>query len=432
MKPVDRQVIFIGMIALLGLMAAQCASLETPGKPAEVTPVELNYMSFFYDDTSSDDIEQALIDQFEATHPHISISYSNVFAFDRPPTQYLTDSTPPDIMAVAVNYDVFSAIEQGLILDISDIWLQSDLGHTYPARFRAMGERGGKQYFLPAAHSWTAVYYNKQIFDQYNLEPPHTWDEFLAVSDTLLANNITPVALGWYNFIGATYWFDYLNIRLNGPDFHTKLVRGQVQYDDPRIRRVFETWKFLFDYEYFPEKATSTSLLESLRHVAEGEAAMVLCSSTDVGGLPEKFQETLDFFPFPIIDPDVPVGEIAFTLGYIIPVGVSHPAETVELLTYLVSVEGQTTLAQQFAQNTGVLPVNRGIDATNVAPKVRQGLALIRDADHIGQPYISSFAPEGGLGGSAYLAFSKFLRDTENLDSALDALETARQKAFEE
>ena len=83
-------------------------------------------------------------------------------------------------------------------------------------------------------------------------------------------------------------------------------------------------------------------------------------------------------------------------------------------------------------QDVGVLPVQRGIDAAKLTPKVSQGIELVQNADHVGQPYVYSFAPDGGMGFAAYLAFSKFFRNTDNLDSALDDLEQTRQQAFGE
>jgi len=96
----------------------------------------------------------------------------------------------------------------------------------------------------------------------------------------------------------------------------------------------------------------------------------------------------------------------------------------------------QAALAQQSAQNRGILPIHRGVEAAALTPRARQGLALATSANHIGLQYIASFgtvgAPDGSglLGYSAYYAFNRFLKDTNNLDSSLVALEEARQKAF--
>ena len=85
-------------------------------------------------------------------------------------------------------------------------------------------------------------------------------------------------------------------------------------------------------------------------------------------------------------------------------------------------------MAQQFVSTGGVLPVNYGIEATNLSPKIEQGLALMQDADHIGQSYVSGFISEKGIDDLAHIAFCKFLQDPENLESVLTDLEKAHQK----
>jgi multiple sugar transport system substrate-binding protein/raffinose/stachyose/melibiose transport system substrate-binding protein len=416
---------------LIALVAAQCASPEeVPAEPAEVAePVELTYVSgmVYTSDTLYNEVERELIDQFETAHPHIEISHGVAGDF---PGEYLADVQPPDL--IADTYFSLPFIDQGLVLDVSDIWLRPEMENAYPASFKALGAWDGKQYYLPIFYAWTAVYYNKEVFNRYNLTPPTTWDEFITVSDTLMSNGITPIALGTHNYdpVGAFYWVDYLNLRLNGPEFHAEFVRGQHPYEDSRIVDVFETWKYLFDNGYFSEKARSMRLADSLNEVLEEKAGMILTSSIDVGQLPDKLQSKLDFFPFPVIDPEVPIGEVGITFGYVIPADAQHPEEAIEFLAYAASVEGQTAQAQQFSPNAGVLPVNLEVDAADLSPTTRQGLELIRKADHVGQPYISSWVP-GALWNAAYSVFSKFFRNQDNLETVLNEMEKTRQETFE-
>jgi ABC-type glycerol-3-phosphate transport system substrate-binding protein len=433
----NRRVIFIGMIVLCALIAAQCNPPAAPATPTVAPPVKVTYLSFSDGSGLTDPVDQSLLDRFEAAHPGIEIVPSVSDAFNSPLEGHLAASPPPDIVAIAADYVALSTIGQGSILDLGDMWKRLDLGKTYPANFQAWRERDGKQYFLPIGYTWAAIYYNKRIFNRYNLKPPKTWDEFLGVCDMLQASGIPPIALGWsFNFSGATWWFDYLDLRLNGPQFHADLVRGQVRYDDPRTRKAFETWKDLLDGGYFTEGADTRSFLQSLALVYDGKAAMILSDSSEVGALPKEFQDELDFFPFPIMDSGVPVGEVTRAFGYAIPAKAPHAAQAMNFLDYLVSVDVQTTLARQAGQNRGMLPIDRGVEAAALAPQARQGLALVTSANHIGLQYIASFgtvgAPDGSglLGYSAYYAFNRFLKDTNNLDSSLDALEAARQKAF--
>ena len=47
------------------------------------------------------------------------------------------------------------------------------------------------------------------------------------------------------------FWFTHINQRLNGPDFHEQLMRGEVSYTDPRVRSVFDHYAQLFEAQLF-------------------------------------------------------------------------------------------------------------------------------------------------------------------------------------
>jgi multiple sugar transport system substrate-binding protein/raffinose/stachyose/melibiose transport system substrate-binding protein len=333
-------------------------------------------------------------------------------------------------MVAIAEQSTFSAIEQGLVLEIEEVWARSNLQDTYPASFRALGEYAGKSYFLPVAHTWTAMYYPSQLFEEYDLTPPETWDELLAVCETLWFSGVTPIALAGGDFWSVSMWFDYLNLRLNGPEFYTDLTQGEIPYDDPRVAAVFEAWAALLEHGCFGDDTSFSSPLRGLDAIMKGEAAMMLASPVQMQDLPGPWLEQLAFFPFPSLDPTVPTAEVAPTFGYLIPAGTQHPAEATEFLAYLGSPEVQQGLAQELGPNLGVMPVHTGVDPATFTPETREGWRLVREADAISQPYI--FAVPESMARAASGAFRQFLLDPEKVDEALNSLEKARQETFGE
>ena len=63
--------------------------------------------------------------------------------------------------------------------------------------------------------------------------------------DALKKAGITPVAIGGRDAWTLAGWFDYLDLRLNGNAFHQQLMAGDVPYTDPRVKKVYTTWKSL-------------------------------------------------------------------------------------------------------------------------------------------------------------------------------------------
>jgi len=98
----------------------------------------------------------------------------------------------------------------------------------------------GKQYFLPTSYYWWAVYYRPSLFEQAGItKVPETWKSVLGACDTLNAAGITPITIGTRYPWTAAAWFDYLNMRINGPQFHIDLMLLKESYTDERVKAVF-------------------------------------------------------------------------------------------------------------------------------------------------------------------------------------------------
>ena len=119
--------------------------------------------------------------------------------------------------------------------------------------------------------------------------PPATWEEFVRICDMLLANGETPMSLAGQNPFVSSLWFDYLNMRMNGPEFHRDLVAGRVNYSDERVARVWELWISLLDRGYFNETPSSTTDLGSMTALVRGDAENSLNSQKAVMALAPQF-----------------------------------------------------------------------------------------------------------------------------------------------
>jgi multiple sugar transport system substrate-binding protein len=404
------------------------------GRGAEPTvaaePVELQLFTF----DALGAVEQALIEQFEAAHPNIQV---NLEPYRQQPENYLSDPAPPDLMAMVPGNPLHAAIDAGQLTDITDLWQQADLANAYPAALRNLSERDGKQYLLPIGYAWSAIYYNKQIFEQYDLQPPRTWDEFITLCDTLLLNGETPLALSGRDPFMASLWIDYLDLRLNGVDFHRQLSSGEISYEDNRTRLLFETWHSLVGRGYFVEDAFSLTDLGALTAIARnsrldhngGQAVMTLASPVFLADLPELFRAELDFFPFPTIDPTLSSGEVVFAVGYIVPAAAPHRSEALTFLNYLTSEEARALLLKDVNTTNLYAPAFMPAGDDSLPPMVRQGVALVQGAEAISGPYILDVSP------SLQAAMSTVLRQllvdprsgkTFDVEGLVSQLETIR------
>lgn len=418
------------LAALIAVSACGGSTAAEPVAPAE--PVTLTYVTF----GGLGPMEQTLIDQFEASHANLTIERRQ---YSQAPVRYLADTPPPDLMVIVPGEQLSSAMDQGLVTDITDIWQAADLDSKYPASFRALSEREGKQYLLPLGFAWNGIYYNKAIFEQYNLTPPHTWDEFITLCDTLLINGETPLAVSGRDLFMASLWIDYLALRLHGADFHQQLSLGEISYEDERVRAIFEAWASLARQGYFAADSRNLSRLAAAMSVVRNEkldvspakAVMILGGPAMLNDLPELFRTELDYFPFPVIDPTVPQAEAVFVVGYMVPTNAPHRSEALSFLTYLSSEAARALVSKDVQANSFYVPAFAAGDPDQLPAPVQTGMALLQSADQVVTPFNLNIKQPVQF--ALNDALRRLLADQRtgapfDLNAVLAALEAARQK----
>jgi multiple sugar transport system substrate-binding protein/raffinose/stachyose/melibiose transport system substrate-binding protein len=367
-----------------------------------------------------------LVKQFMEKNPNIEVIQSTVAHedFKQALRAYLTSSTPPDVMTWFAGNRARFFIDKGVIMDISDVYEKEGWNNSYPKGFKALSTVDGKQYFVPTSYYWWALYFNKVVLDKYGIQPPKTFDELLAACDTLNENGVIPIAIGAKAPWTLAGWFDYLNMRTNGPEFHINLMLGKEKYDDPRVKKTFENWKALLDHKCFMPDSSSYMWQEVVPQMLQGKAAMYLMGQFLMDSVPKENQKDFDFVRFPIIDPNMPIGEDAPTDGFFAAANAPHPEAAKALLGWFGSKEAQT----YFAKTLNRLPTNTEVDTSIFPPEVQKGIELLKGADYIAQFYDRDTTPEMAEKGMA--AFQEFTNDPTKIDQILAQLEKDRQQIF--
>jgi multiple sugar transport system substrate-binding protein len=123
---------------------------------------------------------QDMLQEFHATHPNIRVFY--VPQPDNVEEKMVADfqsGTAPDVFSGCCSH--FPAWAQmGYTLDLRPYVTtdldQSTINDWDPVQYRALFGLDGRQYGLPKYHGALALYYNKDVFDQYHVEyPDATW-----------------------------------------------------------------------------------------------------------------------------------------------------------------------------------------------------------------------------------------------------------------
>jgi multiple sugar transport system substrate-binding protein/raffinose/stachyose/melibiose transport system substrate-binding protein len=251
------------------------------------------------------------------------------------------------------------------------------------------------------------------------------------VCATFKQGGVTPIAIGlslgenWQTLL----WFDYLNIRINGLDFRNELMlEGETRFDDDRVRAVFITLETLVEDGYFDEDARRRTGNQAILSVLDGEAAMTLVGHGAMDMIPQTRWNEMDLFRFPVIDPEIPLGEAPGIEGFVIPANTTELQAATQFLAHRGSAEAQALWAEQCGPPGGV-PARIDVDPAVLTPHMQRAQEMLEETDELGQLIFWTGSPMVDV---IITRIGSWFDDPGTLDELLDKLEARRQEVFEE
>ena len=365
--------------------------------------------------------------RFGAMHPDLNIQLT-VIDRDAYKTQirnFLT-ANPPDVFNWYAANRMRPYVEAGLFADVSDLWDDPEIAENLSATRDALTV-DGVQYGVPYTYYQWGMYYRADIYEELGLVEPTTWEEELANCEAILASGRYCYAIGTRFLWTAAGWFDYLNMRVNGFDFHMELTRGEVPWTDQRVRDVFDHWRVLIDMGAYIQNHQSYSWQEALPFIVNGDAAAYLMGNFVVaplrdGGLTD---EQLNFYQFVQIDPDIELAEDAPMDTFHIASNAQNPEAALEFLRFVVTAENQTLINRGDA--LGQLPINAAASIDD-DQFLEEGFTMLTQNSPGGIAQFFDRDTEAEMASVAMEGFQEFMVIPDNLDAILDRLERTRQR----
>jgi multiple sugar transport system substrate-binding protein len=334
---------------------------------------------------------------------------------------YLSSSNPPDVLSWYAGSVANSYAEQGLLLDLSDLWKPGGACADFSPALKALSTSSdGKQIFVPTNYYWWSIFYKKSAFKKWDVEVPTKWDDFLKLCATLKRKGVIPLTNGigptpWM----ASGWFDYLDLRVNGAPFHRELLAGKHSFDSPEVKAVMDQYARLLPY--FAPDQTSWDAQQAAQPLVQDKAAMYLVGAFATSYIPKNQLGDLDFFSVPTIDPSVPSAEEAPTDGFFASAGTKDPSGTRKFLSYLAAPKSE----QQWISDAGSsnLPTSPKVDTSHFSPLVRKGIKLLSSTKEITQFFNRDSSD--ALQTTADTALTKFIANPGDVNSILKDWEAA-------
>jgi multiple sugar transport system substrate-binding protein len=206
---------------------------------------------------------------------------------------------PDDVFLWFAGYRMQFFAQRGLAHDISDVW--KDIGSNFSEGTKqAATGLDGKQYLVPFDYYPWAIFYRKSVFEKNGYEIPKTLDELNALGKQMQGDGLDPIAFGDKDGWPAMGTFDILNLRINGYDFHMQLMKGEASWEDPKVAKVFDTWKGILPIHQ--GGSLGRTWQEAAQSVANKKSGMYLLGLFVGQQFTGDAHDDLDFFPFPEVD----------------------------------------------------------------------------------------------------------------------------------
>lgn len=199
-------------------------------------------------------------------------------------------------------------IKSGYAQPLDDLYEKTGLKDEFMEAALAQATYDGKLYAVPTYNiSLAGVFYNKEMFEKYNLEVPSTVSELEAVCDKLKEEGITPFALANGPKWTGSMYFQCLAARKGGLEPFQKAVSGEGTFEDECFKYAGEKIQEWVKKGYFPEGVNSLSEDDgqAKQMMYQETAAMMVIGSWYTGTFPSdspEFYEKIGWFSFPKVD----------------------------------------------------------------------------------------------------------------------------------
>jgi len=367
------------------------------------------------------------------------VNYEGSKEFEAQLVVRVKSGNPPDIAFVPQ-----PGLLQTLVKDTGKVIeapqsVSDNVDEYYGEDWKKYGTVDGKFYAPPlTANVKSFVWYSPKMFEEKGWDIPTSWDDMLALSDTVAGTGIKPwcagiesgEATGW----PATDWLEDVLLRTAGADVYDKWVAHEIPFNDPSVVEALDTVGGILKNDKYVNggigdvKSIATEPFQEAGYpIADGDCAMHRQASFYAANWKEK-------------DPNLEIGEDKDVFAfYLPPIGeefgnpvlgggefvaaFSDAPEVQAFQTYIsggdwVNEKGKAT------PNGGFVSANKNLDIANVASPIdKLSTEILQDPDATFRFDGSDLMPGAVGAGSFWKEMTAWIAEDQSTQDTLDNIE---------
>ena len=342
-------------LRMAGITAAGAALQACGAIGVRATPTPVQAAQLVYQDWRTEwfpPMAQEMLGKFHQLYPNIRVFYvPDPTDVEESLLVDMKAGTAPDVFSACCSFYPILA-QESLTLDLRP-YVSRDLDSATiedwdPAQYNSFFTLDGRQYGLPKYHGALALYYNKDLFDQYGVDYPDdnwTYQDYQEAMQRLTQDRDGDGETDLWGSMLDISW-ERIQVHVNGWGGHF------IDLDNPALSKMGEPEALaamewirarMWDDRSMASFLDVNNLSTSQAFIAE-RVAMVEDGSWALKDILSGAKFRIGVAPFPV----APVKRVtlATTDGYGIYIGTKHPDEAWELLKYLISKDYGLAMAR--------------------------------------------------------------------------------------
>lgn len=282
-----RIALLLAAAMLLGLCGCTPNGTPTETLPQESDAVSLEVMTSFGGDDGNRRNYEAAVEAYELASGNIILdaSESSSEEWKARIMQDFETGNEPDVLFYFNGADSNAIISAGLVVPLEEIRKEYP---EYASNIRedmlAPSMVDGKAYSVPVNSYVEALYVNKTVLAAAGVEMPgadYTWSQFLLDCQKIKDAGYVPIAASLQEV--PHYLFEYAVYNEGSRDEHLILPNLASDPAGRRWVRGLETIRDLYDRGFFPDNTLTAADAETVRLLADGEAAFLIDGTWQLG-----------------------------------------------------------------------------------------------------------------------------------------------------
>ncbi|MBN2221115.1 MAG: extracellular solute-binding protein [Vallitaleaceae bacterium] len=316
----------------------------------------MEILSIWPEDSDNGKLIVKLTEQYiEEVNPEFKYEYKlvSVDKLDETIATLLSSDDLPDVFVYDSGEPLKQLIKRDVLLDIGAALNEKEAYQYLDERatelLKALSDTQ-TLYDLPLGLNVEGFWYNKNIFNQWDMKPPTTWDEFFEVCEAFLEVGIQPLSAGGADKWPLTRYINAYAYRSMGSSIMDRAAEGQIAYTAEGLIKAAQILAEMVQKGYFGNNVMTVDQDSAGDMLLKGEAAMFyngswftekLVSDSNPSG-----EDGIGFFPIPIIDESISsLSEFPMNCGNILAMSkAKYNEQTADWLYYFVSHIGDLAM----------------------------------------------------------------------------------------